>query len=204
MKKIHPVETHKKTINRDKILNVSSNIFTRKGFENTTINDIADAVEKKKSSVYYYFKSKEEIFQNVVLDEAVKFRREIIEAIDNEINPIEKFKVYIITRMKIINVYQNFYLTLKNDNLSHIKFFKRLNSIYDKEEIRLFKNILTAGVKNNYLKQNFDISLAAEAIIMAIKGIESSFFAVDKEIKFESKIENIIEILLFGIAVKNN
>lgn len=202
MKIIQIQETEKKAKLREKILDISAELFKNKGYENTTLKDIAKSVKKKKSTIYYYFSSKEEIFQNVVLNEAVQFRRCIIKSINAEENPIDKFKIYIIKRLEIINIYQNFHLTLKNEKFNHIHFFKRLNILYDKEEIRLFKNILKEGVKNNFLKQNFDIDLAAEAIIMAIKGIESSFFAINQNEDYKNKIENIIELLLYGIAKK--
>jgi len=195
-------DNSKKATKKEQVIKAASEIFKQKGYENTTMNDIAKHIHNGKSSIYYYFKSKEDIFQNVVLIEASQFRTIIINAIEKEKNPIDKIKTYITTRMKIIKVYQNFHLALKNEKYAHIHFFKRLNSIYDKEEIRLFKNILEEGVKNNYLKKNIDLYLAAVAIIMAIKGIESNFFNIDKEIVFKYSIENTIEILLYGIVNK--
>lgn len=195
-------ESGKKIVKRDSIIKSASAIFKEKGFDNTTMKDIAKQVKKGKSSIYYYFSSKDEIFQNVVMVEAVNFRRKIISAVNKETNPIEKIKAYITTRMKILKIYQNFHLTLKNDKFSHIPFFKRLNQIYDKEEIRLFRNILDEGVKNKYLKNGIDISVTAVAIIMAIKGIETYFFESEKESAFQYNLEKIIEVLLYGIALK--
>ena len=55
-------------------------------------SDIADAIKKGKSSIYYYFKNKEEIFQSVVLQEAKVFRRTIIDAVNKEKDPTDKLK----------------------------------------------------------------------------------------------------------------
>ena len=51
---------------RKKIIVVSGQIFSRYGFKKTTMEDVARASGKGKSSIYYYFKSKEDIFKNVL------------------------------------------------------------------------------------------------------------------------------------------
>ncbi len=45
---------------RKKIIKTSGQIFSRYGFRKTTMEEISKALKMGKSSVYYYFKSKEE------------------------------------------------------------------------------------------------------------------------------------------------
>ncbi len=52
--------------NRTAILDASRDLFARFGYKKTTMEDIAMALRKGKSSLYYYFKNKEEIFQAVI------------------------------------------------------------------------------------------------------------------------------------------
>ena len=47
---------------RELIITVASDIFTRFGFRKTTMDEIASALHKGKSSIYHYFESKEELF----------------------------------------------------------------------------------------------------------------------------------------------
>lgn len=49
-----------------KILDVSSEIFLQKGYENTSINDIAKALKMTKGAIYYHFASKEELLKQVM------------------------------------------------------------------------------------------------------------------------------------------
>ena len=57
---------HKKDLNRENILKIARDIFSKYGFKKTTLDDIANAVRKGKSSLYYYFESKEDLFQAVI------------------------------------------------------------------------------------------------------------------------------------------
>ncbi len=60
---------YKKDLNRENILKIAREIFSKYGFKKTTLDDIANAVRKGKSSLYYYFESKEDLFQAVIMKE---------------------------------------------------------------------------------------------------------------------------------------
>jgi AcrR family transcriptional regulator len=47
---------------REKILDTAIELFSRKGYENTKISDITDALHMGKGTFYVYFKNKEELF----------------------------------------------------------------------------------------------------------------------------------------------
>lgn len=53
---------------RDEILKVALDLFTRKGFEGTSIRDIADALGMTKSSLYYHFVNKDDIVSSLMKD----------------------------------------------------------------------------------------------------------------------------------------
>ncbi|MBO7451588.1 MAG: TetR/AcrR family transcriptional regulator [Clostridiales bacterium] len=53
---------------RDKILNTSSRLFIKNGYENTSLQLIADKCYISKSNIYRYFSSKEEIYEVLVKD----------------------------------------------------------------------------------------------------------------------------------------
>ncbi len=51
---------------KNEILKAAARLFTEKGFEETSINDITDEVGVARGTVYYYFKSKEEIMETLI------------------------------------------------------------------------------------------------------------------------------------------
>ncbi len=55
-----------------KILSVSSRLFMNKGFEDTSLNMIADRCGISKSNIYSYFKSKDEIYETLVAPTRMK------------------------------------------------------------------------------------------------------------------------------------
>ncbi len=88
---------------RDKLIEVARQLFTYKGVENTTMNDIAAASDKGRRTIYTYFKSKREIFDAVVekqSDFIINKLQTIVE--DPEISPVEKLRKYLYARFDII------------------------------------------------------------------------------------------------------
>lgn len=55
---------------RDEILETAAQIFSQKGFHGTSMQDIADAVNLQKASLYYHISSKQELLVEV-LDQAL-------------------------------------------------------------------------------------------------------------------------------------
>ena len=51
------------------ILSTAKNLFAQHGLKKTTMEDIANAMGKGKSTLYYYFPGKIEIFEAVVDEE---------------------------------------------------------------------------------------------------------------------------------------
>lgn len=68
---------------RNEILDVSEALFYTKGYEKTTINDILNEIGIAKGTFYYYFKSKEEVMDAIVVrivDKGVQQARAIAAA----------------------------------------------------------------------------------------------------------------------------
>lgn len=55
-------------VRRREILIAARELFVKKGYEQTTVNDILKIVDIAKGTFYYYFDSKEEVLEAIILD----------------------------------------------------------------------------------------------------------------------------------------
>jgi len=192
-----------KTKRGESIINIASEIFQKYGFKKTTIDDIAEAAHKGKSSLYYYFKSKEEIFKAVIEKEAKIIKSILTEIVnDPKLEAEDKFRKYVAVRMEQFKERVNYYDALNNDYLSHYRFINKIREQHDKEEQQLIRKILDEGVKKNKFDIP-DINIAAYAIIIAMKGLEIPIFITKEIDNPEEKINHLLNILFNGI-LKNN
>lgn len=76
---------------RNEILDAAEKLFSIKGYEKCSVNNILSEVGIAKGTFYYYFKSKEEVLDSVVsrVNEIILERAEII-ASSLELSPVEK------------------------------------------------------------------------------------------------------------------
>ncbi|NOR76558.1 MAG: TetR family transcriptional regulator, partial [Draconibacterium sp.] len=88
---------NKKDQNKENILKIAREIFSKYGYKKTTLDDIANAVRKGKSSLYYYFKSKEDLFQAVIMKEVDILAYELEIVINRNTDPVDKLRDYILT-----------------------------------------------------------------------------------------------------------
>lgn len=91
-----------------KIFETSMELFARKGYEATSIEEITSVVGVAKGTLYYHFSSKEEIF-NFLVEEGMKLLKNSIEIKISKLdNSIDKLKAIILIQIKIIAKYENF------------------------------------------------------------------------------------------------
>ena len=72
--------------NRSNILPIAKELFLEKGITQTTMDEIAKKADYSKSTVYVYFKSKDEIFDCIVLEYFILLKNSIEEALSNAEN----------------------------------------------------------------------------------------------------------------------
>jgi AcrR family transcriptional regulator len=89
----------KATEKRIQILLAAKGCFAQFGYDKTTLDDIGKRLELNKSSLYYYFKNKEEIFTAVVVQEAENIILELQQEMSGHQEPEEKIQLYMSKRL---------------------------------------------------------------------------------------------------------
>lgn len=180
------------------LVQVAQEIFKKFGYKKTTMDEIAFGARKGKSSLYYYFKSKEEIYKAVVELEASSLRTLILDAVHRVDDPKDKLRKYIVTRMLGFKKMSNFYVAIKDDYLSNLDFIESVRKKYDDEERKIVTDILNKGIEQKIFK-NLDVDLTARALAMIMKGLEIPLF-ITKEIQdVETNVDEVLDLLFKGI-----
>ena len=184
---------------RTHIVRVARKIFTRYGFRKSTMEQIAAATQKGKSSIYYYFKSKEEIFRAVVEMEAEELKIQLDNTIQKDDSPIDKLKTYILFRLHHLRTVKNFYAALNEEYLSHMDFILEIRRQFDMEEKLVVKEILEEGMKNGTF-QVVSSEIGAIAIATMMKGLELPLLLSDEhKADREELLDDLIRVLFYGI-----
>lgn len=187
---------------RNTIVDIASDVFAKFGFKKTTVDDIAQALRKGKSSIYYYFKSKEDIFKAVVEKEADSLRAKIEKIITSDMDTIEKIRAYVETRMLAIKVMSNYHTFVNDNDASNLDLIEKLRAKYDNEELVIIKSLLKEGMESGIFKIK-DIELSSIALFTAMKGLEYPLFIkTPKAENLLTIIDDMLDILFYGLVIR--
>jgi len=179
-------------------------LFQQYGLHKTTMEDIAKSAGKGKSTLYYYFKSKDEIFDRVIEEEMTDLFNSVKAAVDKEEQTSSKLKTYMLFRIRKIRQKVNLYrLTLDAyNNITLNGHLKKLRDEYDHEEIKLISSIIRKGLNEGQFARMEDdeIEIISEVAVSSIRGIEMEILTRNKFTTLEDKVELLVSIFLKGLS----
>ncbi|WP_320053479.1 TetR/AcrR family transcriptional regulator [uncultured Acetobacteroides sp.] len=188
---------------RETIVDVSRNVFGEMGYYNATINDIALACNRGRRTIYTYFKSKDEIYNEVIKVESTKMSAELQNYFSNVLDPHEKLRMYIIKRMEIIRNLVYAHKALKTCFFKEKAHFDQIRREFDKEEIKIVLSILDEGIRRSVF-QVLNMSLTAHNLLVTLKAFESNFMEMNPDEALKQRQQEIIRVILYGIFNNNN
>ncbi|MDN5355656.1 MAG: hypothetical protein PWQ43_598 [Rikenellaceae bacterium] len=181
------------------ILKKAAEVFAAKGIDKTTIEDITKKIGKAKSSIYYYFNDKEELFKEVLENEIENFKNEVEKKLNTTVDPITKLRIYFELRMKKTKELVNLFMIKTNEMTPEVACVNEIRKKYDEEEINIIKGILEEGDKRNiFYFPNIDN--ATLVIATALKISELPFIIPGYISNYDEMMDSLIDMVLYGIV----
>ena len=198
---VNPLNSGKDEV-REQLVQSARLVFARYGFKKTALDDIAREARKGKSTIYYYFKSKDDIFKAVIDAEAEIRSKSIEDQISAIEDPQQKLKTYIYVRMLSLKNVGNYYEAIKNDLLDNLYFVNSLRTNHFDAEVNVVKNLLLEGVdKGIYTIQNPE--LTAKTVVTLLQGFEVPLIQKNlSDEELQKSVDEMLNILFFGIVTK--
>ncbi|AKD04221.1 TetR/AcrR family transcriptional regulator [Pontibacter korlensis] len=183
------------------ILEQAQKLFRHYGLAKTTMEDIAKAAGKGKSTLYYYYKSKDEIFDEVVTKEMNEVFRILQEEVGKVQTAEEKLFTFSLTKFKILKERANLFKVIRGDIEANMQRLLELNRRFEAREISLVRGVLRYGLESGEFAQYAaeDIDTLAFAMVCSFRGIEVGLLVEDKFADFEGRMEVLHNITMRGL-----
>ena len=108
-------------LHREKIMKAAETLFSQKGFEQTTIEDISKMSEYSRRTIYAYYESKDDILNHIIEKGLILLKSEIENAVQKNDDFISQYKAICMAMVRYKNECphssENIYKA-KTDNLS--------------------------------------------------------------------------------------
>jgi AcrR family transcriptional regulator len=186
---------------KEKITGQSIRLFEKKGFSETSIQDIVDSLGVTKGTFYYYFSSKEELLMDIHLGyiDGLLFHQE---QILKDASKCCKEKLFEIVNMLITNIRiqgaaaKIFFREMKNLSSERIALI-----VPKRDQFRLnIEGLIKDGVE----KEEFRFDINATIITMGILGITNwsyQWFNPNGRVSDQEVAAIFVEMILKGIQV---
>lgn len=185
------------------ILDVASRVFSKYGYNKTSLDEIATEARIAKGTIYYYFTSKEDLFINVVSEKADSFIEEMQHNIEKKQSFEEKLRYFLQAPVEYICAEMPIWLDgLKSIPFNSKKHFERYRIQNRNKMLELLMGIIQEGIAEGTVSDQISQERLCEVINDWFLMGDLSIMVVDFE-GFLSRLERdhdvIMKLILYGI-----
>lgn len=187
---------------RDRILRAAIKIFSRKGFFNSKVSEIARAASVADGTIYLYFKNKDDLlislFEEKMGEVVVDVRRRIADGG----NALEKLNIFIENHMDLLEREAGLVEVLQVELRQSTKFLKDYTPVKFFEYLEIISDILEEGKKEGVLRPDLNISIARRAIFGALDELSLTYI-LSRKPKYHPAVTaaELCRLLLEGLCV---
>lgn len=193
---------------RSAILRSARKEFFEKGFRAVTVDSIARRSELSKGAIYLYFKSKEEIYAQILLRDIDKFHDKVETLLDTSKSASENLRSYsevyasfFISDRELFRIFMNFMI-----QHNPVNFTPNINDHIVKatnQTVVIIEQILQMGVERGEFPQGLDIRVCRNALWGFLNGIIALHLFTGREATREERvraqIRDGLEVFIAGL-----
>jgi len=184
-------------MNKEQILEVSAQIFRQKGFHATSMQDIADAVNLQKASLYHHVSSKQEILL-ALLDKALDMLTERLQVvIEKDMPADEKLHLAMQTFLEALNERHDLVSVLLLEHRSLDEEFHTRHIVRRDRFERLWRDLIQEGMDSGKF-QVIDPALTARALL-GVMNWTVTWYRPSGPLAMEAISNHLANLFLFGL-----
>jgi len=180
------------------IMDKALEVFAEKGFDSSSVRDIAQRAEVNVAMISYYFGSKEKLLEAIFLNHTNNMKHKIESIIHSRVHdPMEKVDLLIDTYITVITENKSFHRLMMREQVllkagplyTYIKDMKKQNRT-------LIELAVKAGQKAGIFQKHIDVTMLAATLVGAVNHFFSNYkficeeqhIASGDELEFTTKV----------------
>ena len=190
---------------KEQIMDAALKVIISKGYDNSRMDDIVDLSSMSKGAIYWYYKSKKEVYLNLVNYWVIKYStviNHIIEEDDSAADQLKDVFDYFILQYEqdpsAFKALVEFWSLAGRDE----DFHKKVDRVYTKF-LEFLERIINKGVKSGEFKK-LDVRITALSIMVNIEGIIWFTLFDAHGLSAREYINTITNFILSGLINKSS
>lgn len=183
------------------ILAEACQLFAARGFDGTSIRDIASAVGISNAALYHYFADKDELLARIVISVIERQCAMMEERVSPHDNPSEKLRVF-------MQAYADFFEKNMAESIASSRSFSALEDPLQRERAiywrdryeSMLRAIIREGMETGEFREG-DVALTGRAVLSCLNWMYR-WYSPTGELRPREIVEAYAEVLIGGIAAK--
>ncbi len=181
----------KDEIVRADVLRAAEKLFQRWGIRKTTMEDIAREAGKGKSTLYYYFESKEEVLEAVASTEIARITAAAEAAIEKKALAKEKLMAYAYTTLREVRKAIALYEIARGEIKADQSLIDGVMKKYADLDQGIVESILRFGIERGEFK-----SVGVDDIKAAVRAIRTVMRSLVMDLLFDNEDRQLIDLII--------
>ena len=188
----------KYTQRRQNVLGAAAKLFAEKGYEATSIGEIAESVGLLKGSLYYYAPSKEDLLFSIIREVHDKGRKLVERFTDSDSDPVTQLR-------EIIEAGATFVIDHRDMNIISMRDFRALTERRQQElesgrmvMWHYLRSLIARGRNEGYFRSDVDVVVVTTGILGAINYLPT-WYESGRPPKAERMARGYAEFLVEGL-----
>jgi TetR/AcrR family fatty acid metabolism transcriptional regulator len=191
----------KKTARKQSILQAAIEVFSKGGFRNSSISEIAKRANVAEGTIYQYYKNKEDLFFSIPIQKTVEFREEVdlhLQGITGTFNQIRKFIWYYLYFFKTNPEYGRILMLEMRVSRSFVK-TKTYNFL--KRSIVRILEIIREGQKEGTIRKDVNLYILRELVLGILEHVVTRWLLHGGKYDLMEYYEDITKLVIGGIGL---
>ena len=186
---------------RNRILQASIEVFSRKGFFGSKVSEIARASGVADGTIYIYFKSKDDLlislFEEKMDEIVVETRRKVYEYS----TPLDRLRAYIENHMRLLEGEAGLIEVLQVELRQSSKFMKDYKPVKFFEYLDILSGILDEGKEAGLFRSDMNVRVARRIVFGAMDELSRAYI-LSKRQEFHPSVtaSEVFQLLAEGLC----
>lgn len=188
-----------KNLKKQALLEAVLHVFSEKGVNGLTMDNVALQAGVAKGTLYAYFENKQDLLKTAIEAGISPLVQELTELLESNLSPVEKLSRLTLRHLTYCDEHRNFFRILVYDRQASQERMRRYKSGLYQDFLRTIARVVADGIKDGSLRP-------ANPSHVACMLIESNIAVIHQRLQSEnpSPVEEdarfITETFLYGIA----
>ena len=188
---------------REQIIDIACRLFARRGYEGTSLRDIAEEAKITKAALYYHFPNKEALYHRIVLDSLRALIEHVRAAVDMAPSPIEKVRQFMLVSADFMDADRDSWMAGSNAFWMGAETEPRTLAVALRNEYEaMLRTCITEAINSGEFRKS-NVAMTGRFLLSALNQI-SRWHNPKGAMSIREVIGQYLDMALHGLQVPTN